>query len=294
MEVFSNIQYKKLFLPNLSEKILNNNAVIQLYNLEEFLKDIIMPVAPYRTKFNFILFVTQGCIKQHLENEIIEVRQRGFLFIKQGAITATVELSDDIQGYFLAYESSVLSEQDLPIHKASIFYMTPHQVTDHLSFDIFLKLLLVLQQELWLNNMEVNDVCITVLHAVLIKMLSTDPNEQYKANTRPLEISLQFRDLLFKFHIDQKHVLFYAEKLAVTENYLNKCVKQVTQKTPKQWINEVDINYAKSLLHSCKSISEVAFELNFQTASHFTQLFKKVTGMTPREYKRKIEISTMA
>lgn len=69
MEVLSNFQYKKLFLPNITEKILANNTDIQLYRLENYLKGILMPVIPYRTAFNFIIFVTNGHIKQYLENE---------------------------------------------------------------------------------------------------------------------------------------------------------------------------------------------------------------------------------
>jgi hypothetical protein len=38
-----------LFLPNITEKILANNADIQLYRLENYLKGILMPVIPYRT-----------------------------------------------------------------------------------------------------------------------------------------------------------------------------------------------------------------------------------------------------
>lgn len=100
-----------------------------------------------------------------------------------------------------------------------------------------------------------------------------------------MELSLQFRDLLFKHHITEKRVVFYANKLSVTENYLNKCIKSVTRKSPKQWINEIDINYGKALLYSTRDIAEIAYELNFQTASHFTQLFKKITGITPKEYR---------
>jgi AraC-like DNA-binding protein len=61
----------------------------------------------------------------------------------------------------------------------------------------------------------------------------------------------------------------------------------VTQKSPKQWINEMDINHSKVLLQSSKDIAEIAFQLNFHTAFHFTQLFKKITGITPKEYRSK-------
>ncbi|MCS3529351.1 AraC family transcriptional regulator [Chryseobacterium sp. JUb7] len=285
MEILSNFQYKKLFLPNITGKILANNAEIQLYRLEDYLKGILMPVIPYRTTFNFIIFVTRGHIKQYLENEEFHAEKGGVIFIKQGTITATLELSEDIEGFFLAYENNVLSEQELPKHKSSIFFMTPFLELDSLTYGTITQLLPIMEQELWINGLNINDIVVTMLHLILIKMLSVDSNIHHKSATRSMELSLQFRDLLFKHHVTEKKVVFYAAKLSVTENYLNKCVKNVTQKSPKQWINEIDINYSKALLHSSKDIAEIAYELNFHTASHFTQLFKKITGITPKIYR---------
>lgn len=285
MEVLSNFQYKKLFLPNITEKILANNADIQLYRIEDYLKGILMPVIPYRTTFNFIIFVTNGHLKQYVENEEYGAEKGGVIFIKQGTITATLELSDDVEGFFLAYENNIISEQELPKHKNSIFFMSPFLKLGTLSFETLIQLLSIMEQELLLNNLNINDITITMLHLVLIKMLNTKTVSQHKSVTRPMELSLQFRDLLFNSHIDEKRVAYYADKLSVTESYLNKCVKNVTQKSPKQWINEIDINYSKALLQSSKDIAEIAYDLNFHTASHFTQLFKKITGITPTEYR---------
>ncbi|MBP2616569.1 helix-turn-helix domain-containing protein [Chryseobacterium jejuense] len=81
---------------------------------------------------------------------------------------------------------------------------------------------------------------------------------------------------------------YFADKLSVTESYLNKCVKSVTLKPPKHWINEIDINYSKALLHSSKDIAEITYELNFHTAFRFTQLFKKIAGVTPKEYRTQL------
>ncbi|WP_264534812.1 helix-turn-helix domain-containing protein [Flavobacterium sp. N1736] len=285
METLSNFQYKKLFLPNITEKILSNNADIQLYRLEDYLKGILMPVVPYRTTFNFVLFITNGHIKQYLENKEYNVEKGGVIFIKQGTITATIELSDDAEGFFLAYENNIVSEQELPKHKTSIFFMPPFLNLDNLTYGTIKQLLTIMEQELWLNELNLNEIIITMLHLILVKILSTDSDSHHKSATRPMDLSLQFRDILFKYHRDEKRVTFYADKLSVTENYLNKCVKNITQKSPKQWINEMDINYSKALLQSSKDIAEIAYQLNFHTASHFTQLFKKITGITPKEYR---------
>lgn len=285
METLSNFQYKKLFLPNITGKILSNNADIQLYRLEDYLKGILMPVVPYRTTFNFVLFITNGHIKQYLENKEYNVEKGNVIFIKQGTITATIELSDDAEGFFLAYENNIVSEQELPKHKTSIFFMPPFLNLDSLTYETIKQLLTIMEQELWLNELNLNEIIITMLHLILVKILSTDTNSHHKSATRPMELSLQFRDILFKYHRDEKRVTFYADKLSVTENYLNKCVKNITQKSPKQWINEMDINYSKALLQSSRDIAEIAYQLNFHTASHFTQLFKKITGITPKEYR---------
>ena len=285
METLSNFQYKKLFLPNITKKILSNNADIQLYRLEDYLKGILMPVIPYRTTFNFVLFITNGHIKQYLENKEYNVEKGGVIFIKQGTITATIELSDDAEGFFLAYENNIVSEQELPKHKTSIFFMPPFLNLDNLTYGTIKQLLTIMEQELWLNELNLNEIIITMLHLILVKILSTDSDSHHKSATRPMELSLQFRDILFKYHREENRVTFYADKLSVTENYLNKCVKNITQKSPKQWINEMDINYSKALLQSSKDIAEIAYQLNFHTASHFTQLFKKITGITPKEYR---------
>lgn len=55
------------------------------------------------------------------------------------------------------------------------------------------------------------------------------------------------------------------------------------------------MNYLFCIHHSCKLImneeiklSEIAFKSGFNSLSYFTKQFKKITGLTPLEYKKKI------
>ena len=131
--------------------------------------------------------------------------------------------------------------------------MNPFLQLDSLTGEMVMQLLPIMEQELWLSGLNVNDVVITMLHLILVKMLNADSSSHHRSATRPMELSLQFRDLLFKCHVVEKRVAFYAEKLSVTETYLNRCVKSITQKSPNQWINEIDINYSKALLQCGQS-----------------------------------------
>lgn len=57
--------------------------------------------------------------------------------------------------------------------------------------------------------------------------------------------------------------------------------------SPRHYINQQKIDYAKILLLEGKSITEVAMTLNFTTCSYFTTVFKKYTYYTPYEYIKK-------
>jgi AraC-like DNA-binding protein len=78
----------------------------------------------------------------------------------------------------------------------------------------------------------------------------------------------------------------YADKLAVTPDYLNKTVKSITGKSAKEHIQSKLIVEAKrSLLFSGLSGKELAYTLGFEESAHFNNFFKKNTGLTPTEFK---------
>jgi len=52
-------------------------------------------------------------------------------------------------------------------------------------------------------------------------------------------------------------------------------------------LSEVRIEFSYKLLaESTLPISMVAQEAGFQNVSHFNRVFKKLSGVTPKEYKR--------
>lgn len=56
--------------------------------------------------------------------------------------------------------------------------------------------------------------------------------------------------------------------------------------TPQQYLNTLRSNSARDLLRrSNLSISEVAWQLGLQDASHFSRLFRRFNGMTPGQYR---------
>lgn len=62
--------------------------------------------------------------------------------------------------------------------------------------------------------------------------------------------------------------------------------KQSVGVTPHQYVMQQRVERAKELLRDCKlSISEISLACGFTNQSHFTRLFRKYTGVTPKIYR---------
>jgi len=65
--------------------------------------------------------------------------------------------------------------------------------------------------------------------------------------------------------------------------------KKYTGVSPAQYHLQLRIIRAKELLVSTdKNISEIGIQLGFQNVYHFSMLFKKKTGMSPSEFRKRL------
>jgi AraC-like DNA-binding protein len=63
--------------------------------------------------------------------------------------------------------------------------------------------------------------------------------------------------------------------------------KMAYQKTPHQYLIFVRIEHAKELLKNDHlSIAEICFAVGFESAGSFTLLFKRLTGLSPSQYRQ--------
>jgi len=59
-----------------------------------------------------------------------------------------------------------------------------------------------------------------------------------------------------------------------------------------EYLNKIKIEFACNLLMDADlKISEVCWDSGFNNFSHFNKQFKRITGMTPSEYRKKIKFS---
>lgn len=80
---------------------------------------------------------------------------------------------------------------------------------------------------------------------------------------------------------------FISEKLNYDYTYLSNLFSEVKGITIQQFIIYHKIERAKELLcYEELNLTEISFKLHYSSVAHLSNQFKKVTGLSPSEYKR--------
>lgn len=72
----------------------------------------------------------------------------------------------------------------------------------------------------------------------------------------------------------------------ISEDYFRKIFRNVYGVSPRKYINELKLSYARELIRSgMYTVTEAAELSGFSDTSYFSREFKKATGQAPKEYK---------
>ena len=275
------------FMENTNEPFKFEQSSLQIYPLNIALSFIKPPTPLFRTDYNFLLLFLEGGGEQQIDNDIIELNANDVLFIREGHLNAIKSISSSTEGYYIYIDNLLISQIFTDKALLNRFTFSPKHSVTRLEMEWLCQCCsLMLQHK---NNVnESKEVEASLLKSIVLKLSQTWP-APLSDSDRQSRITMLFKELLYENFSHNRTVKFYANSLAVSENYLNRCVNHVTNKSPKQHINELVIYHSKVLLQNfSKDISQVAFELNFSDASYFGRLFKQLTKITPTQYRNSL------
>lgn len=95
----------------------------------------------------------------------------------------------------------------------------------------------------------------------------------------------KFIERYFESDISRNQV---SEYVHLHPDYLDRLFKAELNMSVAYFIREKKISKAqKQLRTTSMSISEIAFQEGYTNLSNFTEAFKRITGLTPQEYRKK-------
>ena len=93
--------------------------------------------------------------------------------------------------------------------------------------------------------------------------------------------------LLRMHHMQEHKLIFYADKMNLSVKALSKKVRNKLNVSLGQLIRLEIINSAKKMLDEESNVNDVAYQLGFEEANHFSTFFKHYTELSPLEYQSK-------
>ncbi|MFX1703350.1 helix-turn-helix domain-containing protein [Chitinophaga sp. CC14] len=234
-----------------------------IVKVEDMYRLVTQSVPASRSTNHSCLFITSGEASMKIGSELYTIHKNEMLFVPAGQVFS-FKSGEVNNGYLCNFHTDILTGK----------YNTQKPLK---AFE-FLRV--------WGNPMVSLDKQTAGFVVHLFKRLLFD----YSRNA--INITNRLKELVFT-NIRTRHLVTdYAALLNISPNHLNKSVKAVTAKSPARWIDEAIVLEAKVLLsQSDLTISEVAQEVGFEDQSYFTRLFKKYEGITPTDFRRKIELS---
>ena len=117
--------------------------------------------------------------------------------------------------------------------------------------------------------------------------LSLFPKGYIEDSSRSGELYNLFLEAVERFHRLYSDVAFYAEQLGVSARYLGQVTRHVVNRSPKSIIDERITEEVSAMLATNKPLKEIALLFGFSSQAHLSRYYKKQTGKTPSEFRKK-------
>lgn len=115
------------------------------------------------------------------------------------------------------------------------------------------------------------------------------PKENFQKAEGGSVILKRFKELVEDNFMRWSQTSDYAMALNITPDHLNRSVKNLTGQTAKGYIqSRISIEAKRMLYFSQLSAKEIGFNLGFDEPANFSAFFKKNTGFSPSDFRKKL------
>ena len=279
-----------------------NKETLEIYVLGddfkyyENLKYLPLTSYPSNIQSALIVYSLRGTAKISVHEDVHWIQPDELIILLPGQFVSFSEPSEDFLTVTMVISSSMFGDALSGVPRFSphfFFYMRSHYYYPQNERDVLriYNYLGMIKDKVMSTDAYRRELIIHLLRYLYLELFNAYEKESMLVNTRKdtrkEELANKFFSLIMKHFKENKDVAFYADKLCITQNYLNEIVTSTKGISAKQYIRNKVMDEAKRLLtYTDFPISDIAFELHFSTVSYFIRSFRQYTGTTPLLYRR--------
>lgn len=239
-----------------------------------------------------IAICEEGSLNASINLLDYEIKPNDMIVLLPGTIIQFKKNTEKVRLCFVGFSSSCIGRVNLIQSIGDVYPVVMSQPIISLSNDSsrYLKEYLSLISNITVNTTFKIDPELTSLSfQTILTVIKLIYRKCYIKNHQPnrkKEICRELIQLIMQYYQKERRAQFYAEKLGISIQHLSTTVKEVTGMNTLNIISYIVIMDAKAKLKSTNmTIQEIAYSLNFPSASFFGKYFKKHVGMTPVEFR---------
>lgn len=222
-----------------------------------------------------LVYILSGCVEYKDENKNFIANKGDIVFLSEGS---SYEINIDNNDYSFIVINFLFKKDKNELLENELFVLNSPLELDN----IFIKL-----TKLWTVNTIENKLKVkSLVYDIYSKLCNISikeylPNESKK---QILEISDSILKNCFNSNLNLSNIL---NEYNISEVHFRRLFKKMYGTSPAKFIQNIRINKAKQLLIDEKnSISEIAHLCGYEDKFYFSRIFRKVTGLTPSEYRK--------
>ena len=249
---------------------------------------------PHRHNYYTVLIVNKAKGQHKIDFNSYELSNKQIYFVAPGQVHQVIEEEQSF-GFAMTFSNQFLIENSIQlsfIESLNLFQnygQNPPLIPTENQFEAIEGFS---NQIFTLFNSDANMKFLSI--GAFLKLLLIECNNICSINPIESEIDSSGDNLirLFKNEVEKNYkkehsTTFYANKLFITPDHLNRTFKAKIGKTAKDYIQARIITEAKRLLYFTDlSNKEIGFELGFNEPANFSAFFKKQTQVSPSNFKK--------
>lgn len=246
---------------------------------------------PYRLTEGRVVYFRAGTLRLRINLRELEFKAGDFLVVSPGTVFEFLYISSDLDLAMLAFSNSLMEswqkEELLQVYlQGRLFLYLSLTEQESRRMEQIFDLLWEVVHDRPFPKESVQSLISLVFHQTDgFRGREWEVGKQKRS--RQEEVFNRFLELVNKYAVHERSCAFYADRLCLTSRYLSTLVRQASGRTVMDWVNEAVMQEAKLMLcHTDKLVYQIADELNFPNASFFCKYFRRMTGMTPKDYRQ--------
>lgn len=243
-----------------------------------------------------LVICRQGNFTFILNQKTFSAKAGETLFIPKESQFQVLQESSDIEIFIFTYQTEpikdIIGNSVVSMNLYSHLATEPCHVWKTGEEEEVLKYMSLLDSTLQMEENTFNYYEQKLLLLALTYRLCSIYNRKLIANAASLgykhDSFIRLIQLIEQYYTQQRGVEFYADKLCLSPKYLSALSKSICGYTVQELVFKSIIRKSISLLKNTqKNIQEISDYFNFPNASYFGTFFKKQTGMSPQQYRKR-------